>query len=109
MIRRLKSSFAIAVAVAALVGSTPALAFEGLKGIIGVDIGDSGQLIIRFDSNTSCGTPVAFVNRTELYYNDMYAMVLTAQANGKPINPYVGACDVQGKAQIVRLITGFVW
>lgn len=108
MIRRLKTSCGVAVIVAALM-STPASAFAGLKAILGIDIGDSGSLILRLDSNTYCGTAFAIVSRNEPYYNDMYAMALTAQATNKPVNVYVGSCDSQGKAQIVRMVTGSVF
>jgi len=111
MISRLKTSLATALIIAALMGSTSASAqygFNGNKSIIGLDIGDSSELIIRFDSDLGCGSPLAKVSRTQPYYNEMYAMALTAQANNKPLNVYVSGCE-GSYSRIVRMVSGFVF
>lgn len=111
MIRRFKNIFAVAIAATALMSSTLVSAqggFQGNKAIIGIDIGDSGELIIRFDSNLGCGSPYVKISRNQYYYSDMYAMALTAQASSKLLNVYVSGCEGE-YSRVARMVSGLVF
>ncbi|MDP5279150.1 hypothetical protein Q9Q95_09455 [Sphingomonas sp. DG1-23] len=101
-----------AAAVAAVFGLIPATAEAGFttaSTVVGVDVGDSGVLYIRFADSTFCGSPLVYVPRTAVYYSDALAIALSALSTGKKLAVWIPACEGTGAQLAVRFVHGQVW
>lgn len=105
MIKKIIALFCLFVAF----GCSRAGGFSASMPIIGMDVGDTAALYIRFPSATECGTPLAYVRNSSPYYKEMLAVALQAYALGKDVRVWVASCDVNNNAVIVRLAMGTVW
>jgi hypothetical protein len=101
----------VAAAIVAL-GLTPATAGAGFttaSTVLGVDVGNTGVVYIRFADATMCGSHIVYVPRTAAYYNDAVAIAMSALSTGKKLSVWIDACPGQGYPEAVRLANGYVW
>jgi hypothetical protein len=77
--------------------------------IVGLDVGNTEALIIKFGANTECGTSLAYVPAAQPYYKDVLALASSAYITGQAVQVWVAACNWDNKAQVVRLVVGSVW
>lgn len=102
-----------ATCTALLLGSMASLSFaEGFSPpleIRGIDVGDTGSLVIRFTANTECGDSLASIPNTQPFYKDMMALANLAYTTKQPIRVWVSTCNSQRVANVVRMVIGTVW
>ena len=77
--------------------------------IIGMDVGDTGSLILRLSANTVCGGPLVYVGSNQPYYKDMLTLASVAYSTGKEVRVWIDSCDTEQRGVIVRLAVGPVW
>lgn len=83
--------------------------FIGTSKLLGYDVGDSAKLIFHVEASTGCSSYIIYVNRSDAWYNDMLAIVISAWNTGKPINVYVAGCEANGYVHAVRMVQGGVF
>ena len=106
--RQCLAAFAAMVTLAAsapvfAAGFTPSLPIQG------IDVGNTGVMILRLGANTECGTPLAIVDSSQPYYKDMVALASMAYTTGQTVTVWVASCNPQNQAIVVRMVIGTVW
>jgi hypothetical protein len=74
--------------------------------IVGVDVGDSGVLYLRFAEQTPCGSYFAYVPQSAPYYESALAIAIAAYSSGKKVAVSIPTCDGANPAEAKRLILG---
>lgn len=100
---------AAAAAILGLVPATAEAGFTTASTVVGVDVGDSGVLYIRFADPTFCGSPIVYVPRTAAYYSDALAVALSALSSGKKLAVWIPTCEGTGAQLALRFANGYVW
>lgn len=100
-------AIALCVALPALPGRA-ATGFQGSAEILGIDVGNTGYLILRLNQVNTCGGSLVQVPQTAAFYKDMLVSAQLAYVNQQPINVWVDSCTGQ-IGNIVRMETGVVW
>jgi len=99
------------IAAALSISSGPANAngWTPASSVVGLDVGDSNRLYIRFADVTQCGTHIIFIPRAAPYYADALAIALSSLSTGKKLTVWIAACDGANPPEAVRIVNGTVW
>ena len=97
----------IAIALFFMAGTAQAY-WIGDKSIVGIDIGDTGQMIIRLDSHTQCNSPFIYIESWRPWYKEMFALANSAFMANKKINGWVN-CAADNRGEMVRMFVGPVY
>jgi hypothetical protein len=91
------------------IGNISAAGFTVPLQIIGMDVGDTNALYLRFSANTECGTPYALVAAAQPYYKDIVTIASVAYTTQQDVRVWVSSCNSAGTAVISRVAVGTVW